>query len=418
MALTQQIPNYDEFIVGKNHPTLADTVSRAFLKDHDQFGAHLRLTTAQLTNVSGAQRVTGDVVVLASGTDMAVTTTTVEADRTPVRIVQSTMDNNTKDYVAESGIVTDVKVTGVVARLDYLITSTTAARAKSGGTFLVSGVFGIALTAAAGPGDGTVKAIIFGFTFDQRIPVLAKTAAYTLTVADRGRLIDATSGTWTLSLPAAATAGDGFWFAVRNSGSGTITIDPDAAEQIDGAATLTRLAGETVSVVCNGSAWKTLARVASGVTGTGISKIELVRKTVDEIVNNSTTLQNDDVLKVALAANEAASFLFQIFSESSAVADIQYAITVPAGATLIWSKASGVGVSPTGGVQPFTTITASGTAQADVGAGAGDKRAVTIIGTVVNGATAGDLQLQWAQNTAEVSDTKVFANSILLAFRV
>lgn len=89
-----------------------------------------------------------------------------------------------------------------------------------------------------------------------RMPVLAKTAAYTLTEADRGRLIDATSGTWTLTLMAAAVAGDGFMFAVK-TGSGTITIDPDGAEQIDGATTLVLGPNTFAFVICNGSAWRT-----------------------------------------------------------------------------------------------------------------------------------------------------------------
>lgn len=92
------------------------------------------------------------------------------------------------------------------------------------------------------------------------IPVLGKTGAYVLTTSDARSLIDATANTWSLTLPAAATAGDGFWFAVRNSGAGVITIDPNAAELIDGAATIALSAGESCFVICTGSAWKTVGR--------------------------------------------------------------------------------------------------------------------------------------------------------------
>lgn len=95
--------------------------------------------------------------------------------------------------------------------------------------------------------------------------VSAKTSAYTVAASDRGVLIDATSGTWTLSLPAAATLGAGFAFAVRNSGTGTITIDPNSTEQIDGATTVTLPAGASCLVVCTGSAWRTVARTGSSV---------------------------------------------------------------------------------------------------------------------------------------------------------
>jgi hypothetical protein len=58
----------------------------------------------------------------------------------------------------------------------------------------------------------------------------AKTGAYTVALTDYGQVIDMTSGTWTLALTAAATLGDGFWFCTRNSGTGDITIDPNASE--------------------------------------------------------------------------------------------------------------------------------------------------------------------------------------------
>lgn len=89
--------------------------------------------------------------------------------------------------------------------------------------------------------------------------VLAKSSAYTVVAADRSKLIDCT-GTFTLGLDAAATLGDGFASAARNSGTGIVTIDPNAAEQIDGAATVTLLPGESCAMFCNGSAFKTVGR--------------------------------------------------------------------------------------------------------------------------------------------------------------
>lgn len=91
--------------------------------------------------------------------------------------------------------------------------------------------------------------------------VLAKSAAHTVVEADRGKLIDCT-GTWTLSLTAAATLGS-FAFAVRNSGTGTITIDPNLSEQIDGAPTITLAAGESTVVVGNATAFFTVGKSTS-----------------------------------------------------------------------------------------------------------------------------------------------------------
>lgn len=86
---------------------------------------------------------------------------------------------------------------------------------------------------------------------------LNKTAAYTVTTSDRGRVINA-SGTWTLGLPAAATAGAGFTLVLRVA-SDTVTIDPSGAELIDGAATASVPANRGRLIICTGTAWVTLA---------------------------------------------------------------------------------------------------------------------------------------------------------------
>lgn len=97
--------------------------------------------------------------------------------------------------------------------------------------------------------------------------VQAKTGTYTVLPADFGTLIDCTSGTFDLDLTAAATLGDGFYFFVRNSGSGTISIDPNSTENIDGSSTsLSLSSGESCAVWCNGTAFKTIGRSVAAAT--------------------------------------------------------------------------------------------------------------------------------------------------------
>ena len=93
--------------------------------------------------------------------------------------------------------------------------------------------------------------------------LVTKTVSYTVIASDRGKLINYT-GTYTLSLTAAATLGAGFSFAVKNTGSGIITIDPSSAEAIDGGATMLLYGGESVIIICDGSAWQTVGK-SSGV---------------------------------------------------------------------------------------------------------------------------------------------------------
>lgn len=97
---------------------------------------------------------------------------------------------------------------------------------------------------------------------------LDKSGAYTVVAADKGKVINCT-GTWTLSVTAAATLGDGFGFAVWNNGTGTITIDPSGSEQIDGATTKALAAGKLAIVYCDGVKFVTVGSVATG-AGSGL----------------------------------------------------------------------------------------------------------------------------------------------------
>jgi len=83
---------------------------------------------------------------------------------------------------------------------------------------------------------------------------LAKSAAYTVVAADKGKLITCT-GTWTLTLTAAATLGDGFAVIVKNDGTGTITVDADLSETINGATTIALNGGDSCVLFCTGTAW-------------------------------------------------------------------------------------------------------------------------------------------------------------------
>ena len=87
-----------------------------------------------------------------------------------------------------------------------------------------------------------------------------KSAGYTVLTTDRGKLFNCTSAL-TLALPVAATAAAGFMFWVKANGAAVI-LDANAAELIDGAATVTIASGSSAFVVCTGTAWVT-AFVAS-----------------------------------------------------------------------------------------------------------------------------------------------------------
>lgn len=85
-----------------------------------------------------------------------------------------------------------------------------------------------------------------------------------LGVADFARAFVATA-VFTQTLTAAATLGDGWGCAYRNGSTGDVTLDPNGAETIDGAATLILSPGESCWIYCNGTAFFTFGRSPSAI---------------------------------------------------------------------------------------------------------------------------------------------------------
>jgi len=141
--------------------------------------------------------------------------------------------------------------------------------------------------------------------------------------------------------------------------------------------------------------------------------IKLIRKTADETVNNSVTFQNDDHLLFTVAANEVWFFDGFIRFTTTVVADIKFAFVVPVGAIVHWSLSKIVNLSAE---HPIYSPAAGAGASITLDCPGGE-RVVHLIGTIVFGGTAGNLQLRWAQATAEATNTQVLLNSWLKAFR-
>lgn len=86
---------------------------------------------------------------------------------------------------------------------------------------------------------------------------LARSSNTIMVANDIGKVFDLSS-TFTQTLSAAATLGSGWYCYLRNAGNGDITVDPNAAELIDGAATYTLKPGFTVLLTCDGAAYTVL----------------------------------------------------------------------------------------------------------------------------------------------------------------
>lgn len=103
----------------------------------------------------------------------------------------------------------------------------------------------------------------------------AKTGAYTVISSDNGKIIDCTSGTFTVSLTAAATLGDGFNVQIWNTGTGDITVNPNSTETIDGVDPLTSFIlkkGARYALCCDGTGW---VAYAANTTGSGLASTQI-----------------------------------------------------------------------------------------------------------------------------------------------
>ena len=138
--------------------------------------------------------------------------------------------------------------------------------------------------------------------------------------------------------------------------------------------------------------------------------VAAVRKTADETVANSTVLQDDDQLLFAIGANESWTFTFMTLAIEDGIGTpgIHYAVTAPAGATGNVSVLAGSSI---------TSSVARATSTGQLALLTSDL-AYLVIGTVVNGGTAGNVTLQWAQFLAAAAATRVKAGSYVEAFLV
>ena len=165
-------------------------------------------------------------------------------------------------------------------------------------------------------------------------------------------------------------------------------------------------------------------------SATGIGQAIVKRKTADESVTSSTTLQDDDHLTFSIGASE--EFVGSIFLSVGAALNttgIKIAITVPAAATLEVIASAGNYYNTTA-APTYTTLrtTTSGTAldftatgfSNGIGANGGDviHDLISIHLWVLNSTNAGNVTLQFAQNTSSGTAVTVRKGSHLIAHRV
>ena len=143
----------------------------------------------------------------------------------------------------------------------------------------------------------------------------------------------------------------------------------------------------------------------------------IVRKPSDEPVTSSTVLQNDDHLLLPVAANEIWHFRFVIVYDGATAGDIKIAFTFPTGGDLRLSSVL-IGTADTFTFGLWSSTTSPSPAYSSSAQGTGIYMTLPLEGVFVNGANAGNLQLQWAQNASSGTATTVKANSTLWGMKL
>jgi hypothetical protein len=155
---------------------------------------------------------------------------------------------------------------------------------------------------------GGDSAAAFGSTVSEISGNLSVTEVYANAV------ITATAAA-TLSLLPAATAGEGFYFVVKNAhASASVTLDPDLSETIDGAATVTIGPGQSALVITNGTDWRTMFLATVSATGNNTLS-------GSNTFTGKVLLPTDGELTIATGAVTVTGAFHTIDTESDAASD-------------------------------------------------------------------------------------------------
>lgn len=127
----------------------------------------------------------------------------------------------------------------------------------------------------------------------------------------------------------------------------------------------------------------------------------------DMTKNANTTLSDVTGVNFPIGANENWFFRCVLFIVSTTTADAKFTFTGPAAPTAVQFAID----AETGGITRYATAFASAISCGTVGV----LEMVTINGIVRNGATAGTVQLQFAQNTSDATNSVLQAGSYLHA---
>jgi len=161
--------------------------------------------------------------------------------------------------------------------------------------------------------------------------------------------------------------------------------------------------------------------------GSVVGKVSYIDKSADESVTSSTTLQDDNHLTLAVAASAKYVFKLMLLGQSagsSTTGDIKVGFTFPTGSTVHFTGTgpnnadlSGASSSNSNGEWIARNNATSGSTTIPYGM-SGVPIGIVITGSITTTSTAGNLRLQWAQNTSDSNATSLLTGSWMQLTRV
>lgn len=213
------------------------------------------------------------------------------------------------------------------SRYFYITSNATAA-----GTWSVF-TYGTGTSAADASALGGYGLTVLDGVLNQTMTVTGSVAAYTVAATDRASLLKHVGGTVTWTLPDPTTLPNGFFFAVTNAGTGTLTVDAaTAGGTIDSSGTKQVQPGESMLVVCDTSAWFSVGYGRS-------SEFAFTQLAVD-----ASTLGTTFTVTSAQAANK----LWYFYNTASG----DVTVNIPSVASVYFLRVGAIGA---GNVLTFTT---------------------------------------------------------------
>jgi hypothetical protein len=183
-------------------------------------------------------------------------------------------------------------------------------------------------------------------TLNQQYAESSIFSSITLTLAYRAQFLVWAGGVGTITLPTAATVGNGWFVMVRNGGTGILTLTPSGTDTIDAAATQQLQLTESLVIVSNGTdgystfaygrsntfAYTQLAKTVTGGTDTltAVEYANVVQEYFGTLTSNQIVVLPSTVQIYYL--NNQTTGSFSLTFKTSAVSAAT--VTVPQGQTL------------------------------------------------------------------------------------